>query len=131
MKKILSALAGLCFLSSCGYSGSQDNLSGKNYVLQNAENGAEITLEFAPDGNQYYGQAVNNYFGRYTVSEQNISFSGGGSTMMMGPMELMEAERHYFEDLEKVDTYKLDGDVLSLTTADGKILTFKESAKNE
>ena len=46
--------------------------------------------------------------------------------MMMGPREEMEAERHYFENLEKVKTYTLQNDVLALTTSDGKVLEFKE-----
>ncbi len=124
MKKFLSLLAGICFLAGCSNAGEQTSLAGKKFVMQNAEAGANITLEFSE--NDYHGQVVNNYFGSYKTSGDKITFGAGGSTMMMGPREEMEAERHYFADLAKVKTYTLQNDVLTLTTSDGKVLEFKE-----
>ena len=126
MKKIFNLLFGICLLVGCGNVEEAVSLAGKKFVMQNAENGATITLEFSDNGNDYYGQVVNNYFGSYKISGNNITFGAGGTTMMMGPREEMEAERHYFENLEKVKTYTLQNDVLALTTSDGKVLEFKE-----
>lgn len=124
MKKLWSILLGICFLAGCSNAEESVSLAGKDFVMQNAENGATITLGFSD--NDYHGQVVNNYFGSYKTSGSNITFGAGGSTMMMGPREEMEAERHYFADLAKVKTYTLQNDVLTLTTSDGKILEFKE-----
>ncbi len=124
MKKLFSMLLGICFLAGCNNAEESVSLAGKDFVMQNAENGATITLGFSD--NDYHGQVVNNYFGSYKTSGSNITFGAGGSTMMMGPREEMEAERHYFADLAKVKTYTLQNDVLTLTTSDGKILEFKE-----
>ena len=126
MKKLFSMLLGICFLAGCSNAEEAVSLAGKNFVMQNAENGATITLGFSENGNDYHGQVVNNYFGSYKTSGNNITFGAGGATMMMGPREEMEAERHYFADLEKVKTYTLQNDVLTLTTSDGKVLEFKE-----
>ena len=126
MKKFLGLLAGICLLAGCSSAGEQISLAGKKFVMQNSEAGTTVTLEFADSGNDYYGQVVNNYFGSYKIFNDRITFSAGGTTMMMGPREEMEAEGRYFADLTKVKTYTLQNDVLTLTTSDGKVLEFKE-----
>lgn len=126
MKKLLSLLLGICFLAGCSNAGEQISLSGKKFVMQNSEAGTTVTLEFSDNGNDYYGQVVNNYFGSYKIFNDKITFSAGGTTMMMGPREEMEAEGRYFADLDKVKSFTLQNDVLTLTTSDGKVLEFKE-----
>ena len=126
MKKLFSILAGICLFVGCSNAGEQISLAGKKFVMQNSEAGTTVTLEFADSGNDYYGQVVNNYFGSYKIFKDRITFSAGGTTMMMGPREEMEAEGRYFADLTKVKTYTLQNDVLTLTTSDGKVLEFKE-----
>lgn len=126
MKKLLSLLLGICFLAGCSNSVEQISLSGKKFVMQNSEAGTTVTLEFSDNGNDYYGQVVNNYFGSYKIFNDKITFSAGGTTMMMGPREEMEAEGRYFADLDKVKSFTLQNDALTLTTSDGKVLEFKE-----
>ena len=126
MKKILSLLAGICLLAGCSSAGEQISLAGKKFVLQNSEADTTVTLEFADSGNDYYGQVVNNYFGSYKIFNDKITFSAGGTTMMMGPREEMEAEGRYFADLDKVRNFTLQNDILTLITSDGKALEFKE-----
>lgn len=126
MKKLLSLLLGICFLAGCSNSVEQISLSGKKFVMQNSEAGTTVTLEFSDNCNDYYGQVVNNYFGSYKIFNDKITFSAGGTTMMMGPREEMEAEGRYFADLDKVKSFTLQNDVLTLTTSDGKVLEFKE-----
>ena len=126
MKKFLSLLAGICLLTGCSSAGEQISLAGKKFVMQNSEAGTTVTLEFADSGNDYYGQVVNNYFGSYKIFNDKITFSAGGTTMMMGPREEMEAEGRYFADLDKVRNFTLQNDILTLITSDGKALTFEE-----
>lgn len=126
MKKLFSILAGICLFVGCSNAGEQISLAGKKFVMQNSEAGTTITLEFADSGNDYYGQVVNNYFGSYKIFNDRITFSAGGTTMMMGPREEMEAEGRYFADLDKVRNFTLQNDVLTLITSDGKALEFKE-----
>lgn len=126
MKKLFSILAGICLFVGCSNAGEQISLAGKKFVMQNSEAGTTVTLEFADSGNDYYGQVVNNYFGSYKIFKDRITFSAGGTTMMMGPREEMEAEGRYFADLDKVRNFTLQNDVLTLTTSDGKVLEFKE-----
>lgn len=126
MKKLFSILAGICLFVGCSNAGEQISLAGKKFVMQNSEAGTTITLEFADSGNDYYGQVVNNYFGSYKIFNDRITFSAGGTTMMMGPREEMEAEGRYFADLDKVRNFTLQNDVLTLITSDGKALTFEE-----
>lgn len=126
MKKFLGLLAGICLLAGCSSTGEQISLAGKKFVMQNSEAGTTVTLEFADSGNDYYGQVVNNYFGSYKIFNNKITFSAGGTTMMMGPREEMEAEGRYFADLDKVRNFTLQNDILTLITSDGKALTFEE-----
>lgn len=126
MKKFLMMLLGICFLTGCSNTVEQISLAGKKFVMQNSEAGTTITLEFADSGNDYYGQVVNNYFGSYKIFNDKITFSAGGTTMMMGPREEMEAEGRYFADLDKVRNFTLQNDILTLITYDGKALTFEE-----
>lgn len=126
MKKLFSILAGICLFVGCSNAGEQISLAGKKFVMQNSEAGTTITLEFADSGNDYYGQVVNNYFGSYKIFNDRITFSAGGTTMMMGPREEMEAEGRYFADLDKVRNFTLQNDILTLITSDGKALTFEE-----
>ena len=126
MKKFLIMLLGICFLTGCSNTVEQISLAGKKFVMQNSEAGTTITLEFADSGNDYYGQVVNNYFGSYKIFNDKITFSAGGTTMMMGPREEMEAEGRYFADLDKVRNFTLQNDILTLITSDGKALTFEE-----
>ena len=126
MKKFLIMLLGICFLTGCSNTVEQISLAGKKFVMQNSEAGTTVTLEFADSGNDYYGQVVNNYFGSYKIFNDRITFSAGGTTMMMGPREEMEAEGRYFADLDKVRNFTLQNDILTLITYDGKALTFEE-----
>ena len=126
MKKFLGLLAGICLLAGCSSAGEQFSLAGKKFVLQNSEADTTVTLEFADSGNDYYGQVVNNYFGSYKIFNDKITFSAGGTTMMMGPREEMEAEGRYFADLDKVRNFTLQNDILTLITSDCKALTFEE-----
>lgn len=124
MKKLLSLMLALVVVVGCA---AKDNsFKGKEYKLTDAENGAEITLGFSATENRYFGKAVNNYFGMYTLEGNQITFGPAGSTMMMGPQPMMEAEGNYFKALPMTKTFNLDGKKLTLKTSEGKSLVFEE-----
>lgn len=129
MSKILSLLAGILMFSACSAQ-EPDSFIGKEYKLTQAPNNAEITLGFDGKENRYFGKAaVNNYFGAYTLEGENLSFGPAGATMMAGPEVLMTAEQEYLQFLADVKSYKLEGNKLILTGADGKTLVFEETGK--
>lgn len=112
-------------LSGCRQTADSDiSIKGQEYLLQNAPAGLEISLGFDENGNDFHGQAVNNYFGSYSIKGNKIRFSLAGSTMMSGPREQMQAEREYFIDLDRTDTVFVEGDSLQLR-GKGKSLLFK------
>ncbi|MDO4184824.1 MAG: META domain-containing protein, partial [Rhodospirillales bacterium] len=75
---------------------------------------AEITIGF--EKNSFYGvSAVNRYMGTYEIKGNNITFNMGGSTMMMGPLNLMDVESDYLKFLSHVKNYDLENDHLMLS----------------
>lgn len=124
MNKLLSVVLALMVVVGCA--AKSESFKGKEYKLSDAENGAAITLGFSADENRFFGKIVNNYFGTYTLEGNNISFGPAGSTMMMGPEPLMNAESNYLRALPTIKTFSLDGNKLVLKTADGKELVFEE-----
>ena len=101
------------------------NMAGKNMKLQ-MKNEEQITLSFTE--NEINGNAgINNYFGTYKISNDNISIQGIGATEMAGPDNLMRIEGEYLALLENVKKIKLiNQKTLVLTTDKGKTLTFEK-----
>ena len=101
------------------------NMAGKNMKLQ-MKNEEQITLSFTE--NEINGNAgINNYFGSYKISNENISIQGIGATEMAGPDNLMRIEGEYLALLENVKKIKLiNQKTLVLTTDKGKTLTFEK-----
>lgn len=133
MKKIFLALMLLFVFAGCSNISTNktaETLVGKEYVLSTSTDNVKITISFAEEN--FFGfSGVNNYFGKYTVSGNNIKLSHVGSTLMAGPREAMEKEFEYTSALDKVETYKLDKNTLILTTSTGQQLIFIQSEKPE
>lgn len=125
IKKLFFAAVMALVVSSC-LSAENVSIKGKEYKLTYAPYGADITLGFSPTGNNYSGSVVNNYFGVYTISGNNIKFSQAGATRMMGPRDLMKAEAEYLPLLSLVTTYKARGKKLVLYLNNGDELVFKQ-----
>ena len=124
MKKLFALLTA-CFLSAC--SASTEPLDDRTYQLQNAMNEAQITISFNPAELRYAGKsAVNRYFGTYKADDNKLTLGPAGVTMMMGPQELMQAEQNYLQSLAKVVSFERKGDELTLKTADGQKLVFRQ-----
>ena len=123
MKNILCFLVSM-FLFAC--SADANRLEGKEFVWEDAPNGVEVTIGFDKKENAFYGKAtVNRYFGTYKLDGQNISLDLAGSTMMMGPQDLMDVEMRYLQVLPNVKTFKLENDVLELYVSEQDKLVFR------
>ena len=132
---LLVAVAGLT-LSACaepGEPGASDPTESA-WVLQSGTlEGAAIpivddhpiTLTFDPDLEEAGGvSACNNYFGGYTISGAEISFSDLGQTMMAcEPEEVMDSETKYLRAMALVGGFTATEDTLTLT-GDGVELVF-------
>ncbi|MBE6444812.1 MAG: META domain-containing protein [Alphaproteobacteria bacterium] len=123
MKNILCFFTFL-FLFAC--SADANRLDGKEFVWADAPNGAEITIGFERGENGFYGKAaVNRYFGTYKIEGSNIFFEVIGSTMMMGPQELMDAEMKYLQSLSNVKAFKFSNNVLELYMNEQEKMVFE------
>lgn len=132
MKKILLGMLMIfAFVGCSGLSSkTSGSLIGKEYVLSTSTKEVKITINFAEEN--FFGfSGVNNYFGSYTVSGDNIKLSHVGSTLMAGPRDAMEKEFEYISSLDKVEKYKIEKENLILTTDSGQQLIFKEVKKPE
>lgn len=129
MKKFLGVMGMAVIMAACTAQG--DSFKGKDYKMQNALNDAEITLGFSAKSDRFFGGVVNRYFGTYKVDGDKIEFSPAGTTMMMGPEPLMEAEQAYLSSLPQIKTFSLDGKKLILKAADGKEYVFDETGAVE
>ena len=99
--------------------GDPDSL---NAVLEDTE----ITIEFISAEGKFQGSAgCNSYFGGYEVSEDKLTIGSPiGSTMMACPGPIMNQEQEYLSILEAAESYKIEGDQLSITCGD-KVLIFQ------
>lgn len=121
MKKIFYAFF-ILVLASC--SSKAETLDG-TYVLQDAPEGGVFTLIL--ENGHYSGKSgVNNYFGSYTSEGEKIHFEAGGSTMMMGPQNLMEAEKAYLGALFKTTSFHFENKNLVLSIDGATSLTYKK-----
>lgn len=125
MKKFAWVLLVLLSLGACS-SESEQSFKGKEYKLLQAQNGANITIGFAPQENRYFGKIVNNYFGAYELDGDKIKFGPAGSTMMMGPQSEMEAEANFLQILPRITNWHFVDKNLVLVTDNGQELGFEE-----
>ena len=118
MKKIFSLICCL-FMFGCAH---QEVFLNSQYVLQTDTN---INIMF--EGNNFAGSSgVNRYFGTYAVDANKIQINLAGSTMMMGPQDLMTAEQKYMTTLAKVTKLKLGKNRLILYVNSTDYLLFEK-----
>ena len=105
-------------LAGCSMANANDGFKGRTYRLLKA-----------PNEPRFAGlAAVNRYFGSYGFdSAGRLELSPAGTTMMMGPMPLMEAEQEYLKILPTVSGFELKGQTLILKTSGGQDLIFIET----
>lgn len=103
----------------------------KTYVNASGEQvsvlaGSEITLKLEA-GNLGGNAGCNNYFGSYTISGDQVTVSGVGSTMMFcsEPEGVMDQETAYLAALGKAAGFQVSADQLTITDSAGDpILVF-------
>jgi len=70
---------------------------------------------------------VNTYSGPYEVSGSDLTIGRLATTMMAGPPELMDLEKEYLANLEKVATSEAGADILTLFGRDGaRLLSYSK-----
>ena len=104
--------------SAASLAGTSWKLTGWSVSSQDP-NDFTITAEFQ-DGRIGGTSAVNQYGGPYTAGDDG-SFSVGElvSTMMAGPEPDMRAEQTYLKLLAEAKQFKVDGETLTLSDANG------------
>ncbi len=135
MNKLISAASIILFvflISGCsgtkgtssakieGIEWKLESLKGSTVALKS---GTSITLSFDGSTAKISGTGVcNKYFGGYTKTDETLIFSGIGSTKMMCDDNLNESD--YFSALGSVDSYKISGSKLSLSSGSKVVLVF-------
>lgn len=122
---VVVLLCGL--LSSCGPAGADLAPSFDQSWQLTSMNGEAIstpvvTLEW--NEQQIAGNGFcNQYFASITQRTNDaVEFGTVASTRKLcGEGNVMEQERTYFEQLAQVRTYQVQGDTLTLTSADGQV----------
>ena len=89
----------------------------------------EVTAEFGADGQMGGSAGCNRYFASYTIDGGNLTIGQAGSTMMAcEPVEVMEQEAHFLTALGAAATWQIEGDMLTISDADGApVVTFQAS----
>jgi len=86
---------------------------------------SEVTALFDGAKGQVAGSAgVNRYSGGYELKDNKLSIPGPlAATAMAGPQPLMDQEKEYLTALQAAESYKIEGDKLTITCG-GKALIF-------
>jgi heat shock protein HslJ len=107
-----------------------DLLEGTRWDVVNYNNGrgalgtliidSYITLDFGADGQVSGNAGCNNYFASYQVTGNNITIGQPGSTSLFcaEPEGVMEQEAEFLDTLQTAATFRLDGDMLEMRSAD-------------
>jgi heat shock protein HslJ len=89
------------------------------------DRGSRPTLSFSADRNAASGSTgCNRYFGNFSAGPDSLWFGGLSTTKMMCFDTLAVQEIAYLEALAKVSGYLNNGTSLTLSTTDGRQLTF-------
>ena len=93
--------------------------NGKQAVVSNAQT-ENVTAVFGDDGRVTGSGGCNNYRATFTVADPDgLTFGPVAATKKACQDEVNTVEQQYFAALEKVATYTIDGDTLTLRDAGG------------
>jgi len=126
-------LAGALWLVACG-TGAED-LEDKTWVLESygepdslntVLEDSEINITFdSAEGTVNGSAGCNSYFGDYEVKGNKLSLPGPiGSTLMSCGEEIDEQERQYLGALEVTESFKIEGDKLTINCGQ-QVLVFE------
>lgn len=125
MKKLLLFLITITLFTGCF--GKKEDISsrivGNTFILQEVLPESEIDINFEKD--RVAGTSgVNRYFGNYTLEGNKLSIQVLGSTMMMGPENLMMQEQEFLKNLMDSKEIELTKDGIVIITNSGIKLNF-------
>jgi heat shock protein HslJ len=106
--------------------------NGKQAVVS-VISGTSLTATFDKEGSVAGSAGCNNYNAAYeSDGKSKINIGPAISTMMMcsEPAGVMDQEQQYLQALESAATYRIDGDMLEIRTAEDAIAaTFQKKAR--
>lgn len=132
MKKILIVLFALA-LTACSAS-SPESLQGRWQLVSHgpasgqaaAAEDIDAFIEFGPDGQLSGNVGCNGFGGDYQIEGNTISFGAIISTKMFCEGPVGEQEATTLAVLSESATFSLDGDTLTITSADGNSVILLE-----
>lgn len=134
MKQIVCAVAAMLMLSACNSSKVNLPLEGTEWKLTEMDGTANpafaaeadtFNITFDAAKKMVYGVgACNRLFGPYELEGENeVDIERLAGTMMACPN--LDLETRFSKLLEEADSYKIDGDVMTLFDDGKKVLVFK------
>jgi heat shock protein HslJ len=131
---VMLSLTAVACISSVGATNAE-KLEGVTWVLksygdpnnlQEVVAGSEVTVTLDKDKKEIKGNGgVNLYGGKYETDGNKLTVSDLISTAMAGSEPLMNQEKEFFSILESAQSYKIEGQELTITGTQG-VLVFKE-----
>lgn len=106
-------------------------LLGTQWVLATIDGnevvaGSSVTLTFGDEGQLSGNGGCNGFGGSYSLEDLSLSISEVMSTKMACADDAVtQQESTFFDRLSAADSYSIDGDTLTLVTADGDALIFQ------
>jgi heat shock protein HslJ len=129
VKRFLSARAAIVAVAcasalaaaACAANAPRADLSGTSWSVESVagQPNAGPSIEFTQDRISGTG-GCNRFFGGYSAEDGRISFTGVGATRMACAPDIMAREDQFFSALNAAQSYRRDGDRLTLTSADGR-----------
>ena len=126
MKKLIIGLLVVLVLAACA-SGTSASITGQWELVSHgsvsnqvpAAADVDTSIEFGADGQLSGNVGCNGFGGEYTVDGDTITFSPVTSTMMFCEGPVGEQEIGTITVFQESATFVLDGDRLTITSADG------------
>ena len=126
MKKLVVGLLVLLVLTACA-SGTSASVTGQWKLVSHGSVSNQIpaaadvdtSIEFGSDGQMNGNVGCNGFGGEYTVDGDKITFGPVMSTMMFCEGPVGEQELTTIAVFQESATFALDGDTLTITSADG------------
>ncbi len=105
---------------------AQSTFTG-SYILTHIENteavSKKLTIMFDEKSNKVTGFAgCNSFFGTYTVQNSDITFNNISTSKKFCRKDIIDAERQFLNALNRVNTFTVKDDVLSLLENDTTLL---------
>ena len=126
MNKLVVSMFVLFVLAACG-SASPESIQGKWILISYGSPSAQVAaspdveahIDFDSEGRMTGNVGCNGFGGEYELDGDMITFSPIESTLMFCEGPVGDQELATLVTLQEVTTFELDGNVLTITSADG------------